>query len=73
MNEFENSIVTFKTLQEFINSKDINDTFKGAKNASKDCFLTLTFRTELNELSFKNVKYKKFATFVYCSSNFIFN
>ncbi len=53
--EFENTIVTHRTLQEFINSKDTNDMYKNAKNASKDSYLTVTFKSELSELSFKSV------------------
>lgn len=56
ISEFENSIVTPKTLQDFINMKDANDSLKSGKNVSKDSYLTLTFKTELSELSFKNVK-----------------
>ena len=53
--EFDTSIVTPKTIQEFINSKDTVETCKNGKNGSKDAYLTLTFRSELNELTYKNV------------------
>jgi hypothetical protein len=62
MNDFENSIVTPRTLQDLLNSKDLNDSFHKSSSSinnrahnNKDSYLTLTFRTELNELSFKNV------------------
>ncbi len=57
MSEFENSIVNVRTLQEFINTKDVNDAFKSGKNPSKESFLTLSFSNELTELSFKNVRF----------------
>ena len=62
ISEFETSIVTPKIIQEF-NSKDTIDPYKSSKNASKDSYLTLTFRSELSELTFKNVcdKYANFA------------
>lgn len=55
MTEFDNSIVTPRTIQEFMNSKDPSEAFKSGKNGSKDSYLTLTFRSELSELTFKNV------------------
>jgi hypothetical protein len=61
MNDFDSSIVSVKTLQELINTKDVNDTFKSSKNASKDSYLTMTFRSELTELSFKSVRWYFFS------------
>jgi hypothetical protein len=60
LNEFENSVVTHKTLQDFINSKDSNDIYRNNKNTAKDQYLTLAFKSELSELSFKNV-YDKYS------------
>lgn len=57
MSEFDNSIVTFKTLQEFINTNDPNSTSR-VRGSSKDAFLTLTFRTELNEFPFNKIAEK---------------
>lgn len=63
LTEFDTSIVTPRTIQEFINYKDINDSYKSSKNSPKDSYLNLTFRSELSELTYKNVcdKYASFA------------
>jgi hypothetical protein len=69
--DFDTSIVTPKTIQEFINANkqqdSINDSYNkiGPAKASssststhKDSYLTLTFRSELSELTFKQVSDK---------------
>ena len=63
LTDFDTSIVTPRTIQEFINHKDTNDTYKSGKNSPKDSYLNLTFRSELSELTYKNVcdKYASYA------------
>jgi hypothetical protein len=57
MEYFESSIVAPKTLQELLNSKDMNDSYKTGKNSSKEIHLSLTFRCELIEATYKKVYY----------------
>lgn len=42
-----------KTLQELLNSKDTSDSYKTGKNSSKDTHLSLTFKCELIEATYR--------------------
>ena len=52
---FENSVVAPKTLQELLNSKEMSDSYKTGKNSSKETYLSLTFKCELIEATYKKV------------------
>jgi len=56
---FETSVVTAKNIQESLNLKDLNDSFRSQRGNitnSKETFINFTFRCELVEATYKKAK-----------------